>query len=366
MEHVANNTFYFIYLGHFLFSITFSFLLNKVLLKFSKNLGRRNEDENMVRWSSTTKPALGGISFFICFLISCLVYSIVFDTNNEMFNTSFLGLITSSSLAFLMGLSDDAYNTKPLLKLISQVVCGIILIITGTYISIFPNDILNYVITIFWVVGMMNSINMLDNMDAITTIVSIFIILSAVLTIFLFNSYSDVHIVLLIGVLGALLGFLYYNWNPSSMYMGDTGSQFLGVFLAAVGITYFWNNKGISGDEIPTKQIVITLLAFIIPIIDTTTVTINRLRRGQPPYVGGKDHTTHHLSYLGLKDSQVALFFTFLSLISFGLIYVIINIISSWNHWYTSLFVGYVVLLFGFLYGCTIYNQSKENLSHAG
>lgn len=325
----------------------------------------RNQDETMVRWSSTSKPALGGISFFISFLLSSVVYSIVFENHTQMYDAKFLGLITATSLAFIMGLADDAYNTKPMLKLLSQVLCGIILVVSGTYISLFSNDILNYILTVFWVVGMMNSINMLDNMDGITTTVSIFIIMSAILTILLFNEYADLHVLLLIGVLGGLLGFLFYNWNPSKMYMGDTGSQFLGFFLAAIGITYFWNNKGIGGDEAQTKQIIITLLAFIIPIIDTTTVTINRLRRGQPPYVGGKDHTTHHLSYLGLSDRQVALSFAGLSLLSFILIYVIIAVIREWNYVYAVIFSSYILILFILLYSTTQTKKAKDKFKNA-
>ena len=196
-----------------------------------------------------------------------------------------------------------------------------------------------------------------------STTVSIFIVLSAILTIFLFNQYSDLHILLLLGVLGGLIGFLFYNWNPSKMYMGDTGSQFLGFFLAAIGITYFWNNKGIGGDEAQTKQIIITLLAFIVPIIDTTTVTINRLRRGQPPYVGGKDHTTHHLSYLGLSDRQVALAFALLCLISLFLILVVLNFIENWGYFHTTIFGFYILLVFALLYATTLNKKAKEKLN---
>jgi UDP-GlcNAc:undecaprenyl-phosphate/decaprenyl-phosphate GlcNAc-1-phosphate transferase len=357
------HTYYFIYAGFFVLSIFFSIVLNKVLLKFSKNLGARNQNENLIRWSSTSKPALGGISFFISFLLSSLFYGFFLSATEKFFDLSFVGLLVAISLAFVMGLSDDAYNTKPLLKLLVQIACGVFLIVTDTYISLFPNDILNYTLTIIWVVGIMNSINMLDNMDAITTIVSIFIILASLLTILLFNDQYHVHVIILIGVLGALFGFLRYNWNPSKMYMGDTGSQFLGVFLAALGITYFWNNKGISGDEIPTKQIIITLLAFIIPIIDTTTVTINRLRKGIPPYIGGKDHTTHHLSYMGLTDRQVAIFFACLSFISLIFIYFVIHFIENWNYFHFGMFIVYFLLVFIFLYGTTQTKKAKEKLN---
>ncbi len=148
----------------FFFSIAvFSFLLNGLLLKFSKTLGIRNNAETVIRWSATSKPALGGISFFICFLISLAGYAIFFSENNPLYqDKKLLGLLASSGIAFLMGLSDDAYDTKPFFKLITQIICAIILILSGIYISIFDNNMINYLVTIIWVVGMMNSINMLD------------------------------------------------------------------------------------------------------------------------------------------------------------------------------------------------------------
>jgi UDP-GlcNAc:undecaprenyl-phosphate/decaprenyl-phosphate GlcNAc-1-phosphate transferase len=355
-----------IYFGYFLISILFSFLLNKVLLKFSSNLGIRTHDVN-VRWSSTSKPAFGGIAFFIVFLISGSIYSILFDIGPDVFNLKLLGIVTASSVAFIMGLADDAYNTKPLLKFGVQLICGVILIFTGTYIQLFPNEIVNYALTIFWVVGIMNSINMLDNMDGIATTVSIFTLLAAILTIFLSSKdYTNFHLLLLLGVMGSLVGFLFFNWHPSKMFMGDTGSQFLGVFLAAIGIIYFWNNKGVSGDDAHTRQIIIALLAFIMPIIDTTTVTINRLRKGIAPYVGGKDHTTHHLSYLGYNDDKVGLIFGGLSLGSVFLIFVILKIISQWNYWHAALFFVYFLIVFCIFFRNTlvssppIFSKEKE------
>ena len=152
------------------------------------------------------------------------------------------GILASASLGFIIGLADDSYNTKPLLKFAGQLCCGLILIYSNVVIGLFHNSMLNNLLTLFWVVGIMNSINMLDNMDAISSTVSISIIVSA-LTAMIFNSQlSSVYFMICIGVLGALIGFLYFNWHPSKMYMGDTGSQFIGVFLAALGIICFWNS----------------------------------------------------------------------------------------------------------------------------
>ena len=144
------------------------------------------------------------------------------------------------------------------------------------------------------------------------------------------------------------------------MYMGDTGSQFLGVFLAAIGILYLWNGHAEVNFRIQTKQFIVALLVFIVPIIDTTTVTINRLLKGQSPFVGGKDHTTHHLSYIGLSNSQVTLSFFGLSLLSVVFLIIIDQFIERWELLHFWLFLGYFTILFAFLYGISRINREKE------
>jgi len=162
----------------------------------------------------------------------------------------------------------------------------------------------------------------------------------------------------LIGVLGSLLGFLYYNWNPSKLYMGDTGSQFLGIFLAAMSILFFWNPHYTS-DNIPTKQIISVIVIFILPLADTTTVVINRLSRGQSPFVGGKDHTTHHLSYMGLTDRKVALVIVSLSLLTILLAYFLFTF-TSWGWLHISLFSAFFLAVFSTLFYITKTKKAIE------
>jgi UDP-GlcNAc:undecaprenyl-phosphate GlcNAc-1-phosphate transferase len=325
-----------------------------LFLKFSSNLGTRNSSENIIRWSSQSKPSIGGISFFIVFLLSIIFYPILFGQQGLFFNTQLLGIISASTLAFIMGLSDDAYNTRPLLKLFIQIGCAFLLIYTGTYISIFVNNYMNYAFTLFWIVSIMNSINMLDNMDAITTITSITIILNALFVIFLNYEFIDkMHIILLIGIMAALIGFLFFNWNPAKMFMGDTGSQFLGLFLGAMSIIYFWNTSDSTGELASSKQFFIAVLSFIIPIIDTTTVVINRLLKGQSPFVGGKDHTTHCLYFMGLSEKNIARIYFVIGLISMLFNFLIIKCIPNWGYWHIVLFSVYCIVLFIFLYAPT-------------
>ena len=269
-----------------------------------------------------------------------------------------------------MGLADDAYNTRPKLKLIIQIICGVIIIIPdilsnskpeySTIIDLFEYDYLNYIITILWIVGIMNSINMLDNMDGISSITSLFIILIIIAYITLNVDLSNFFLLVLIGVSASIVAFLFYNWNPSKMFMGDSGSQMLGLFIAAISIKYLWNSKSISGEIIHSKQIIIVLLAFILPIIDTTSVVINRLSRKQSPFVGGKDHTTHHLSYLGFSDSQVTFIYLGISFLSFIICIALFKFIEQWSVLLTILFFIYFIVVFAILFSITQKNKQKR------
>lgn len=347
----------------FIVSIIFSFLINRLFLKFVRTLGIRNQDDTVIRWGSQSKPAVGGFSFYIIYLLSVIAYSIFFDSNQVFLSKEFIGILLATMLGFLLGLADDAYNTKPFLKFLTQVTCAVILMVTGTEITLSYVEPVNYVITIFWVVGIMNSLNMLDNMDAITTTVSISIILSALAVMAFHQEFGSVYFMILIGVMAALIGFLYFNWHPSKMYMGDTGSQFLGVFLAAIGIKYLWNAEPPSGDLISARNLLLPLIVFLMPIIDTTTVVINRLMKGQSPFVGGKDHTTHALAYLGLSDRQVAMVFWFMTLLSLLLVVIIEKYLKDWTHTYTIIFSVYILLMFSlFYYAAQSVKRRKEKV----
>lgn len=343
-----------LYAAFFVISFIFSLLINGLFLKFFKTLGIRNKsDGTVIRWGALSKPSVGGITFYIIFLLSIASYSILFEPSRASYQPAFIGLLLSCATGFLLGLADDAYDTRPLLKFAAQVLSGVIMVSTGISIHLFENDLLNYIITVFWVVGIMNSVNMLDNMDSITTIVSIGIIVNTIYRIVVNDDIANMHLLVLSGVLASLVAFLRFNWHPSWMYMGDTGSQFLGVFLAAMGVIYFWNDP--YSPEVPAtgKLLATTLMTFILPILDTTVVVINRLSKGKSPFIGGKDHTTHSLAYLGLSDRQVAWVFISLSLCSLSLNVMIHQYLTPWTHIYSFLFAGYFILLLVFFFYTT-------------
>ncbi|MCD6019755.1 MAG: hypothetical protein K0S53_2876 [Bacteroidetes bacterium] len=337
MTYFQNNNLLFIVIS---IGITFilSLVFNSILLKFSQTLGVRQQiNTKDIRWSPSVRPSVGGISFFVIFLITFIILNFIdhlLPLDYE--NLKIVGVFVVCTIAFLMGLADDAYNTQPLLKFITQLICGLVLYFTGTKINIFTNEGLNFGLTVFWVIGLMNSINMLDNMDGITTIVSILILFFVIALNLNLNMILSPIPILSLGILGSLLGFLVYNWHPAKMFMGDTGSQFLGAFLSVAGIDYCWNSFSLANNSWFSVNPVFLgflsiALVFILPITDTVTVSINRLRRGQSPFVGGKDHTTHHLFFKGITEKRIAILFFGIGLTGLSLaLNLILNYQTVW------------------------------------
>ena len=356
-----------VYAEFFVCIVLFGLVINTILLKFSKNLGIRDKENTMVRWNPISKPALGGITFFMAFLVSTGSYGILFDHNELFKNVEVISMIVALCLAFIMGLADDAYNTKPWLKFFVQLSCGLILIFGSLkidngqnfIIKIFETDILNYILTLLWIIGMMNSINMLDNMDGITTVTTIFILITCLFFMGFQNNFENFDFMVIVGVLASLVSFLFYNWSPAKIYMGDSGSQFLGLLVAIVGIKYFWNSTIFTSNEvIHSKQILIVLLVFILPIVDTTSVFINRISRKKSPFIGGKDHTTHHLSFLGFNNTQVIFIFAGIAFLSSLISIILYRFIDGWTFNQFIIYGIYFLAIFITLYLTT--QQNKE------
>jgi UDP-GlcNAc:undecaprenyl-phosphate/decaprenyl-phosphate GlcNAc-1-phosphate transferase len=311
-------------------TLIFSILINGLFLNFSHNLGIRRNQGVQIRWSESAKPALGGISFYMVFLISFIFLELLSEgAHGYLSSKKIIGLLFSITLAFLMGLADDAFDTKPLIKFMVQCFCGVILISTGTKINTFESEFLNYSLTLLWVVGVMNSINMLDNMDGISTIVSLVIYGFTLYMNMFFNAATSPVSLITLTIIGTLCGFLIYNWHPSKIFMGDTGSQFLGIFLAFCGIDACWNvsftrASGPAGHE-PIANLVIVALVFVMPLADTVIVVVNRLLKGNSPFVGGRDHTTHFLFFNGITEKRIAIIFFLINMTGAGLACLLIT-----------------------------------------
>lgn len=344
-----------LYLGIALFtSIVVGIVTNSLVINFAKTLGIRNKNDVTVRWSNESKPSLGGISMFLVFIVSGFVFSLLLTEELTQIRTEFIGLVVATSLGFAMGISDDAYDTKPFLKLAIQIACGFIFAFTGNGIQLFDSEILNSVMTVLWVVTLMNSLNMLDNMDGITGTVTMFSLLSCLLIFWMSQGFFiSAWTLIMVACIGAMVGFLKFNINPSKMFMGDGGSQFVGVIVSFFTIKVLFTKELILFDSSllgPSLALVILTPA----AADTLTVVINRLKKGQSPMVGGKDHTTHHLVYSGKSDKQVWYVFLLLSILS-TLVSIGLYVLAI-KAQYLSITLGFVYFLvvFLFLYRNTI------------
>ncbi len=331
-----------------------SFVLNLILLRFLRTLGTKDQKAKIeVRWSSQSKPTIGGMSFFFSFLIA-LIFGLFI---NSSIGLPLLFLCASATLAFFMGLADDAFNTRPFIKLFVQIACALLLIAGGFHARLFDAAWMNYCFSLFWIVGMMNSINMLDNMDGVSggVSLSIFLGLGA-----LFLHLNMVFLALLALFMSAgALGFLFLNWKPAKIYMGDSGSQLLGVILAALACAGPLNGEIL--DTSIFQSLTLLVLLFLLPISDTTLVTINRLRAGKSPMVGGRDHSTHNLSYLGMKDGQIAFIYSLLTLLHSIIIFFVVR--SHENYIYLSLVV-YEVIVFVLLYAISRRNLKQQHYTY--
>jgi UDP-GlcNAc:undecaprenyl-phosphate/decaprenyl-phosphate GlcNAc-1-phosphate transferase len=208
---------------------------------------------------------------------------------------------------FATGLVDDLRRLKPTSKLVLQALAGVVLVTVGVHYALTPWAPVNVVFTLFWFIALTNALNLLDNMDGVTTGVTG---VSALFLAVLFAIAGQwLFVVLALALAGAALGFLPYNIRPASIFMGDAGSLFHGAMLAGLGAAY--TMVGPSG----YAAAIVPILIVIVPILDTGLVTLTRTLAGLPITQGGRDHVAHRLVRMGLSESRAALL---LSLIAAG------------------------------------------------
>lgn len=337
------------HLAYFVASLLLSFALCRIFIRFSQKMGALSiGSKTEVRWDSRSKPLVGGIVLFLAFLLLGSVSGIS-SVWSPLAAMEWLPLIVGSTLGFVVGLWDDAYNTRPLWKFSGQFACGLLLVAFGMTINITAWWPVNALLTVFWVVGIMNSFNMIDNMDGVSGSFSLGVITTTVVAVALSGVADSMYMPLLVGMIGAHLGFLYLNWNPSKLYMGDTGSQFLGFMLAFLGIRFFWNAPMEGAQtlmESTQRQLLLPVLVFSMTVLDTTFVTFARLGRGQSPFVGGKDHTTHHLAYIGVPQKFVAAITGGITFVSGALALVLMYAYPQWTMIHSMVAMAYIGLLF--------------------
>ena len=295
---ITNKEYFLLFVGAYLLVGALTPLMRKIAI------ATKVVDQPNASHKSHKKPVpyLGGVAIIIGIITISYSTSLISNFTSTTFwlATSVLG----PALALgLIGLWDDVKDLPPLPRFIAQSIAGIftasILIITNNVANPTGSNFFDAAITIFWVVGICNSINFFDNLDggaAGTVAIS-----SAALAYLALTGDQYLIAALSIVTTGATLGFLVWNKNPAKIYMGDAGALFLGVLLATLTIRFEPNAKTQMGSYLTP----VFLLA--VPILDTTVAVISRIRRHISPFQGGQDHLSHRLIRAGLSRKQAAL-----------------------------------------------------------
>ena len=243
------------------------------------------------RWHKKPTALLGGIAIVFATLGTAFVGGLVVELWQ---------VIGCGALIAIFGLTDDLFSLKPSTKLIAQIIVASLLLFFGYRLHWTSSLVGDTMLTLFWIVGITNAFNLLDNMDGLcagtTLIAGTFLLIglapdSGVTTAALYGA----------ALLGATAGFLVYNAYPASIFMGDAGSLFLGFNLAALTLAAKPDGSLKSG---VLSIIAAPVLLLLIPIFDTTLVTSMRLLSGRRPSQGGRDHTSHRLVAVGLSERR--------------------------------------------------------------
>ena len=301
---MTNSTSQFLILGIAAFALTG--LLTWPVRALAIRLGAMDAPNLARKTQVTPVPYLGGVAIALGITIVTLVAVFVGGNkggeNVSQLKDLALTVLLPALVLGAMGLFDDLRSLSPWPRLITQTVVGtvvaLVIVNGGTVGTPFGTSTLNTAITIFWIVGICNSINFFDNLDgAASGAVAI-----AALGVFLiaFDRGQELVSALSIVTAGATIGFLMWNKSPAKIYMGDAGALFLGVIISVATIRL---NPGI----VPTwKSLAIPVMLLAVPLLDTCVAVFSRLSRGLSPLTGGKDHLSHRLVRAGLSRRVAA------------------------------------------------------------
>jgi UDP-GlcNAc:undecaprenyl-phosphate/decaprenyl-phosphate GlcNAc-1-phosphate transferase len=283
------------------------------------------------RWHKNPTALLGGVAIYIATTIAILVF--------VRFDTRLLGILGGGALLFVIGLIDDWRHLRPHTKLIAQIVAACALVVAGVQVGTMNLAPIAIPLTILWVVGITNAFNLLDNMDGLSAGTA------AIAATFLFAfsmSVGNAAIALLaLAVAGGAVGFLIYNFNPARIFMGDSGSMFLGFTLSGIALI---GTREMASDIFFVLLVPAAMMG--LPIFDTTLVTIVRTLNGRPLAQGGRDHLSHRLVAVGLSERQAVLVLYALAA-SFGSLGLIARSIGVWVSLLAAGALLVIVVLFG-------------------
>lgn len=287
--------------------------------KLGIKLDAIDEPDPTRRVHTVPTPRLGGLAILLSTLIAGMLLGGIF---NEL-----SGILVGAILVSFLGLWDDRFTLGAWAKLLGQLVAVGFLIFTGVQVQTFDPPILDILVTIVWMIGITNALNLLDNMDGLSGGIAAiaaahFSLMCAFSGQYLVGAFS-------VAVMAACVGFLIYNWNPATIFMGDSGSLFLGFLLGSLGIKLRFP------ENVPFVTWMIPILVLGVPIFDTTLVTISRLRRRLNPLTTpGLDHTSHRLTYAGFSR-RASVFLLYIVAFLLGLLAIFVT--------QATIFEGYLV-----------------------
>ena len=240
------------------------------------------------RWSQISVAKFGGISILLTFSLAV----VGFRGSSPLLRITLL-----TAMMGLVGLVDDIFRLRPIWKFTAQFVIAAVAVWSGIVYQLFHVASLNYVFTFLWILGVTNALNLLDNMDGLAAGVSVI----AAGSLLLIGHSSGPLAIGLIAMAGSLLGFLMFNFHPAKIFMGDTGSLAIGLFLACCAVSQ-------AGHVSAMFSIVfVPGLVLFLPIFDMLLVSVTRRLNGRAISAGAKDHTSHRLVMLGLSERNAVL-----------------------------------------------------------
>ena len=296
------------YLLLFVISTFTSLVLTPIVSGISRRFGWLDEPRDHRRVHEIAVPRLGGTAIFAAILLalSSLLFTNGFITESVMANSAqLLSVLGPAAIIFLIGIYDDFHGTNAKTKFMGQLLAGLLFCAMGGRIealsvplvgSIELHPVVGYALTLLWTIGISNAFNLIDGMDGLATGAALFAAL--VLLVVSLTLGNPLITVVAVVLCGALIGFLPYNFNPASIFLGDSGSLVIGFILAALSVQGMQKASTAVAVGIP-------LIAFGVPVIDTVFSIVRRFIGGRPLFEGDREHIHHMLLARGWSQRHV-------------------------------------------------------------
>jgi len=279
----------------FLFSVLLAFSLTPAIRVLAFKIGAVDVPKDARRMHKKPVPLIGGLGIFISFSLSSLLFL-------EEIDLRIIGLLSGMLLMVIIGIIDDMKEISALKKLLGQILAALIPVIAGTRIDSFIIAGKTYefplwlsiTITVLWIVGITNSINLMDGLDGLACGISVISSFCLVLTAVISSSQGNIALLSLL-LAGACLGFLPFNMNPAKIFMGDTGALMLGYALSTISVLGVFKFNALISFLVP-------FLILGLPASDTLSSIIRRLRKRKSPFAPDRGHLHHKLIDMGFSQ----------------------------------------------------------------